>query len=572
MAATDISEPDVNSLSAHQVQLLLRTVRVHRAHLSSAHEDALRWARQQVRPAYLLDFDLLYSYTFRYEEEPESALELEYLVDQPDVTLIIGPGTHVEIERMTKTIRRTRPTFTRSSDLRRDEQNFGRLLALLEAPNLVPYDQFVPDDRVDGHTFELVKATLQRSRRRATEHANEADALNSAAVIHMRRCSAELSLEFFPYLLTGTAPLLRDHAMGLDEEQPLARDPSTAIYSDVLFRAMPDANQAVEHTSDMDLIGAQVQHRLRHSPAYMHPADYGEEPDWEDVITNERVGEGLRAQLRDLAKFVDDPIVYQAQQIYERAQRSATSVVQQHHVGSVDRFESPRKLFELITGITAALEAGASRSRRLGGLWDIVLELRESAGEGFITYDLHDRVGKAGKSPYFSVEVHYPSPERDQMLFVLRWPGSADAESLVEEFHRAFRRHRVSTIELAVGTSRGVYEFEVQLPTSVIEMSLAVEAAVADDRGSQVVPTEISWLRMNAHDFDLYADVTNPTRRDALIGVFISEPDSEHIAELYERTSARYLFSAWLREALQQLIDRAVTKQSLSSPNGFRST
>jgi hypothetical protein len=68
---------------------------------------------------------------------------------------------------------------------------------------------------------------------------------------------------------------------------------------------------------------------------------------------------------------------------------------------------------------------------------------------------------------------------------------------------------------------------------------------------------------MDAAPFDLYADVIASQPDDPLVGLFVQDVDIEHVADLYAQTSARYVFSAWLVQALHEII---VPERSAATP------
>lgn len=552
---TSTSDSNVNSLSARQVDLLLRTVRAHHAHLSTAHEDA----RRDRPPGYLIDFDLLYRYMFDYDSYPDWSQELEYLLARSDTTYLVGPGTRIEIDKLMRRLRHDSPDMRRPADPAVAEEGLARLDALMGLPNL---ESNSPPD-IDRPSFDLVKAALDRSRPRGTRGANRADALNWAAVMYLRQHADELGLAYFPYLLTGTIPLLNEAALDPRTSVAVSRNPADAIYSHVVRQVFPDASSALKHTIHMAFVLARAEHTLCTSEAYLTPKAFQREPDWERTISEDRVGEDLRAQLGQLAGFVHDPVVYEAQRVYDNAHLAATSLAQQRRPIARDTSEKPRKLFDLIAAITAALAASDHVTGGLKSLWDAVLQVRETKHAEFHTYELIDRDSTLPDSPYMTVEIHNKSD--DHHLMVMRWPTSLDPTRVVEIFSQSFARHALDHVDLIIGTPEREFYFDAAMPLTLAELTAGMEEVNADD-ASHCSP-EIAWIRLNSPAFDLYADVTPRPPRDARIGVFATEVDPLHVTDLYGGTSARYLFSTWITEALTHILTASsvpTTRVSLS--------
>lgn len=548
MATVVDPQANVDSLSARQVRLLLRTIADHKQHLDLAHDDAMRVARTGLRPAYLLDFDLLYMYMFEYDEHVNWAQEFQFLISSPDTQYIIGPGTQTELVRLRQ---RDRPGRVSASDIAR---RLPELARLLRAPNVVAYEDLLGSMEVDEDAYDVALATLDRWRRARKEEANQADALNWAAIVHLRRNLPRLAGIGFPYLLTGTEPLLREEVWDAALGAPISRGPAAAIYSQVLFDVFPDPTVAMRHTVDAAFRTAMVERDLRISPAYIDPDRHQDELDLESALEQGRIGDSLRAQLMSLREFVNDRVIYMAQRVYDNADLMAENVAQQQDPSRTGRpHESPRRLFDLIAGLDAAMaaeeETGAG-DRGLASLWSTVLKLQVNEHDDYIVYELQDRGGRAGKPAYFSLEVHALTDA--ERLFVMRWPGELDAANVLKAVASSFERHDERNVELVIGTSADVLTFDAEIPVFLDEIVEAVadahiESATSSDKG------EFRWARFNGQAFDLYADVATEMPHDPVVGVFAPSVHAAHVTDLYQKSSARYLFAAWLRAALSHI-------------------
>jgi hypothetical protein len=576
--------PEVVSLSAGQVSRLLHTLDHHRDMLRVGHEDARRLTHQQIRPGYLLDFELIFRYMFRAEPRPDLVQELQYLFDRPSTSFLIGPGTQFEIAQFLHSAGYVIQPNGTVDDLFphgvRDRGLYGldedtvkvgvyRLSRLLEMHNLHNFSDLMANPKVDEATFATAKAALDTRRRSSSSaNSNRSDALNLAAVVYLRRNAPQLDIDFHPYLLTDTRPVLDEANWGADILAPVSRRPSDAIYTEVLLDIFPDPAQAASHTVEMSYKAAALDHELRRTPAYLFPNDFVTEPEWEHAVANELISDQLRKQLRELAKFVTDRVITETQQIYDNAQLATASIVQQRGEVLRSHGESPRKLFDLIVEVSAALKADRGGAG-LADLWRTVLKLRTQVRSDRVTYSLLDNGNQESTREYLIVE-HYPAgvPSAEHELeteqFVLRWPSSLDAESVIDSFCRAFDRHGVKTVDLTIGTDDTVEHFGATVPISLTDVLNEIQrgkakGATASSRGKTKGTTapsfrQLRWVRMGSAEFDLYADVSPPDlTHEPVIGVFVSQMNREHLQELYTRTSARYLLPAWLRGALEDI-------------------
>jgi hypothetical protein len=549
---------------------MLQTLDLHRRLLQAGHEDARRLAKGEPRPGYLLDFELIFRYMFRADLRPDLVQEMQYLFDHHQTTFVIGPGTLFEI---TQFLHSAGFVIHASGDVEdmipsggRDRTAFGldedtvkhgvlRLSHLLDAPNIQHYSDLMPEPVVDEQAFATAKAVLDTRRQgRASINANRSDALNLAAVIHLRKYEEDLDTQFYPYLLTATKPLLYEGGWGGEVAAPVSRAPSDAIYTEVLLDVYKDPVEAASHTVEVAYNAAALERDLRRAPAYLAPQDFQREPEWERALEDGLISDELRAQIEQLASFVSDPVVIETQHIYDNVRLASVSMVQQRGAPFRNGTESPRKLFDLIVEISAALNAD-TKSTGLAGLWRAVLDLHITSDDESTTYALIDRGPHRRPTEYLAVEHYRKTAERpfsgDQ--FVLRWPSSLDAASVIDSFSRAFCRHKVTAVDLIVGTDQEIAQFEAELPIQLSDVVNAIsQEHGTDEEGG---PThQLRWVRMGSTDFDLYADVSPPgITHEPLVGVFVDTMRPEHLEDLYVRTSARFLLPAWLKSALDSL-------------------
>jgi hypothetical protein len=573
MEALRSPEPptEVISLSAGQVGSLLSAIDMHRSMLQVGHEDARRLALEGLRPAYLLDFELLSRYALRDHDRPDWVSELQYLLCREQTTLLIGPGTELEIDKFIYSIgflkdadgnlvdrfpegRRTRRVFGLEPEML--AAGLDRLSRLLKLPNVRRYDDLLEEPDVDQDVLDTVKAALD-VRRKDKEDANWADALNCAAVVYLRNHATEIDQEFHPYLLTATRPLLDEAALA--DSPPVSRQPSDAIYTEVLLDSFADPSEAAAHTVEMAFKASSLERELRMMPAYLRPADFEEDPELERAVENDCVGDDLRRQLAELASFVRDPVITEAQRIYDNTRLATVSAVQQLGVPSRPS-RSPQRLFDLIVEVSAALNAERGKAG-LGELWQTVLQLDEEPGveTGGKSFRLKER-GTAGSSrDYLAADwyVANGSNEREHDELVLRWPTSLAAEGVIEAFSQAFLNHDDQKVDLVVGMDRAIEHFTAELPINLQELVEAVRDDEGEDSNSRRTG-QLRWIRMGGIDFDLYADLSAAdVARAPVIGVFVHGVKAPHLEDLYFKTSARYLLPAWLRKALEALKERS---------------
>jgi hypothetical protein len=572
---------EVDSLSAGQVTRLLDSLELHREMLQVGHVDAMRLTQEGLRPGYLLDFELIFRHMFRAEERPDWAQELQYLFSHEETTFLIGPGTKLEIDKFIKSVgfplaadgtpEPRRPLLRRGRgrehglDDATIKLGIYRLAELLTRPNVTLWEDIEGPD-IDTEAFNTAKAALD-ARRGGHVSANLADAMNWAAVIYLRRKGKDMGLDYSPYLLTATKPLLNEKAWSSDVVGPVSRRPSDAIYIEVLLETFGDPSEAVDYTIRVAFDAATLERDLRLTPAYLNPAEHQEDPEFARAIEEDLVTDTLREQLARLTAFITDPVIARTQRIYDNASLATASVTQQRGEVLPVLTRSPRKLFDLIVEVNAALHAKGDRSA-LADLWDRALELKVELHEsGRATYELLDRAADRRPLQYLVLErypAEAPDPDVDTdekwedadqlqaVQFVLRWPSGLDAEDVLELFARSFARHNEDTVELTVGTDAGAEQFGANLPITVDELMRTIAEEPLLNKQDGVA--QLRWLRMRCGDFDLYADVSPPSiASEPVIGVFVERLNLEHLQDLYERSCARYVFPAWLARALQAI-------------------
>ena len=276
------------------------------------------------------------------------------------------------------------------------------------------------------------------------------------------------------------------------------------------------------------------------------------------MLEQGRIGAPLPEQLSVMRDFVNDEIIYEVQRVYDHADLMAENIAQQRDRSTTTHsHESPRRLFDLIASLNAAMTADAPDDKRsLASLWRTVLRLDVDERDHYTVYELRDKGGRAGKPPYFSIESHLG--EDSERLFVMRWSGGLDAASVLAAIGASFKRHEETRLELVVGTSTEVLAFDVELPVELEEIVHAVGDAdqVRGSHGNvsgEDDRTRFRWVRFNGKAFDIYADVAAELPHDPVVGVFAPALHAEHVTDLYQRSSARYLFGAWLNPALSHI-------------------
>jgi len=557
---------------------MLQTLELHRTMLQAGHEDASRFALQRCRPAYLLDFELIFRYSFQPLERPDWASELQYLFECRDTKFLIGPGTQLEIKRFMHAAEvmfgDDGATETPGPSAAPDYEIYGldgetvrvgifRLNDLMDLPNVLPYSDIVPNAEFDESALKEAEAALNSRRgQHSRVMSNHLDALNWVAITHMRERSEAAKAGIFPYLLTATKPLLEASSWTPNATPAISRQPIDAIYTEILFNAFPDPVSAANHTIYMAVQAASLEERLRQSPAYISPDDFAEELEWEQVMKERRVTDELRDQLNELAHFVSDSVVADTQRIYDNARLASVSAEQQRGMVLKALEESPRRLFDLIVEVNAVLNVGLDQAG-LSDLWTTVLDMATHEHEHRVTYELFEKDANPESTQYLAAERYFASkkrrgrrsrrgsPQARHEQFVLRWPTAMDAETVIASFSRAYARHDVETVDLVVGTTTTVEHFGATLPITLKDL---LDAVSGDEQTEQSGSHQLQWIRMGARVFDLYADIApGDLTRQPVVGVFVDSLNADHLQDLYALTSARYLLPAWFHRALDTI-------------------
>lgn len=523
--------------------------------------DARRLATEGLQPGYLIDFQLLYCYSFEALDRPDWVQELQFLFDHADTKFVVGPGTDLELKRFLSlngfTIRGDGSPEQISSPVvgrrrahpRLDDTTFAlgisRLSKTLARANVLAHTA-LEGLQIDEHVQKTVEEALARRRPGAIE-ANRSDALNWATVVHLQSTSGSGNmLGFYPYLLTATGHLLYG-AWGLaDPSDRISRRPTAAIYTLILLEQFPDPAIAVEHIDSITHQARELERGLKLTPAYLNPDDYQDERDWEPILENGLVAPAFRSKLQKLTHFITDPVVTETQRIYDNVALAQASVAREHDDLATMK-ESPRKLFDLIVEICAALNTGGGQGV-LADLWRSALHLEITQHYGHTIYEL---LSPGDKHPYWTVERYQDPDDPTLTEYVLRWPSALDATNVLATFCRAFDRHDVSGVSLITGSDSGIERFEAPLPTTRHDIAAALQTATKGRSRSNDEP-RLLWLRMGCVDFDLYADIVPPSlTEEPTIGVFVNELRPVHLEDLYIRTSGRYVLPAWLRRAFE---------------------
>lgn len=563
---------EIVSLSAGQVESLLKSFELHHERLQAAQEDVRNLLVHGVRPGYVLDFELIFKYAFRAEERPDWAGEVQYLLDRPQVKLFTGPGTDAEIQKFIHAIGyvpagegglidvdanagRERAAYGLEPET--IEAGMARLRDLLCHPCVKPLPNrpYEPDDEKAQAVARLALDVRRGSPERAG--ANWADASNWAGVLQLRRHDFAHDPGCYPYLLTATSHLLEERSWDTAANAQVSRRPWDAIYTEVLFDSFPEPSKAMAHTRRMVFEAASLANELQGSPAYLDPASFREDPALDRAIEANLVGDELRRQLDRIAEFVKEPVVEETQRIYDNVRRASAGAARRQGVApELLGGKSPRRLFDLIMEVSAALSAGAG-SAVLGDLWRTALDLEVDSTEGRRSFCLTESSSLTPPTCYLSGD-HYletAGSEEHTEQYVLRWPTALDGDDLIEAFSRAYLAREVDRIDLVVGSDGGVESFEASLPLAWGEVASAVRKALRErDPGAQM--GLLRWVRMGSSSLGLYADLcASDLTRAPLVGLFAPTLDPEQIEELYFRTSSRYLLPVWLRRALEEIQD-----------------
>lgn len=539
----------VESLSPQQLRTLLQTIRLQRGSIGAALDDTSREVENGQRAMYLVDYDLIYRFIFQFEAHPESHQELTYLFSAPRLSFLIGPGTREEIARQLQF--HERKQFTYSAPIA--EFGLRRLTEILTRPN---FSYFSANDMSDSETAAFRADTsvfmraLSAARPDKDPRTNRADAQNLAAITHLRRRAAQSHADFYPYLLTGTQALLDDTVVAsTSQASPLARQVREAIYSHVLTDLFPDPPEAKAHALRMNAALQRMDAEFSSLQGVHHAANRTE-TDWEEALTSRQLGRHLRDQLSRLGELISDPVVYETQRVYDNAQLSVASLIEERN--TLDAQHSPRRILDLVADLSVALDDEDSlRGNGLGSIWDSALQWKKCITTDSVIYRVTDK-GLRGqiRTPYLEVELQLmKSPS--ESFFVIRWANRRDPTALLQAISEAYLRHSIDEVELILGAHDQVHEWTAVVPFTFNEVR---EALAAEQLGTRLSrrgsPT---WLRFNHEAFDIFAVIIAHPRTDADIGVFVDDIRADHLVHFYRKTATRFVFRAWLEQALASI-------------------
>ncbi|HEX8094237.1 hypothetical protein [Jatrophihabitans sp.] len=546
-----------DTLSTRQVNVLLRAVDLHQGLIESSHHDARRELRYHKTPAYLVDFQLVWRYI--YDEsgiDIDRVLELDYLFGHGDIPILIGLGTHLEIR---SNLRRRTGIDTTSSDFRastslteylsalsnsrrqnadaflrrapRESRALERLHDLLRRPNVRRVEE-VAELRVDydQQTFDIAQRYLNATRPTLTDN-NLADAINLGQVVALRLSD----YPYYPFLLTDADLILDDGRFAGDvfdsaraHRIGISRTPLTAIYSRVASSVYGDPRDAITRTNWLALAAERCRFDLRECRGYLEEVVDASEDEWRSRVANEGLGGKLLEELGDILRFVEDPLITETQRLYDSLRMKAVNMGS--HRGASPSADSPRRVFDLILGISRSLEAGRRGATTFDEMWSSAIKVAVKRFKHFVLLSFVDAAG-----------AEYLYVERHESHFVLRWPTAVRSDRLLatlsDAFARSFAVSGDHDVIMQAGVQDDILEFATKFPVTVDEL---IDAC-------GVMP---SWVRFNSKPFDLYADILSQSGVTPLVGILTDSPDWRLIAELYTNTSARFIFQAWLNSAL----------------------
>ena len=580
------SPPALDSLPSDQITMLLRTIRLHRDLLDAAHQDAKRLASCGFGPCYLLDYQLLYR---RMYGAPESVVEMQHLLRQDDLTFIIGHGTMMEIcfhvhEMTNIDLRYTRypisdydrlstsfPLVTAASELNislelllkgtKHVKALENLRDVLERKNveyLWVIEKDLGESVVDQHAYEVALRLLKSFPGRERKlYSNIADALNFASVVGLRRVwTARPDATLFPYLLTETDPLLEEEEWADDPETQrwgftptVTRKTINAFYSYLtLSQCAPgflnssqlDREQAArlaDRAVELTLKAARIETQLKSSHGYADgPPSSIAESTWEDIAIGGRVSDSLAEQLKLLSTFIRDPVIAEAQRVYDNVRRTVANL--STPVGIPQAASSTRRLFDIILSLSRVLSEKTIPGESISFLWSSAVERKVVDAQRWqtLSYSRHDE--DVASPPYLEVEKH-------ENFSIVRWPTRVDLKTLLTLFSTSFERHNVDKGVLYVGLRDEVLIFEMSPPVTLEELYEVVPTKA--DTGERM---KVHWIRFDSEPMDLYADVLTEVNVDPIVGIIATKFEVDHVVELFKTTSSRFLFDSWLRAVL----------------------
>lgn len=553
-------------LSTRETSTLLRLLQSHQIHLEHAHADAKRLAHAGVRPAYLVDFQMIYWYMFETLDSPQDVMMLEYLFGLDEVDFILGPGTLIELDSFLRSSARfellpdvnvaevslldLRSIWFKIRDRFEEVQGAGsklvfawsRLRDLLSRRNFYQYAEnleHIENQRLlpDKDAATAVRGALQSIRGRRPLQ-NDADALNFASVVTLRKLASDGLVSYFPYLLTATPSLLNEEHWAFD---PLAKwglttsvtcVPDSALYTEVLLASYQgESGKAADHSGHLSHHASDLVHGLRQSDAYRDLATDELPPLDTSRIDELDISPASRQLLESVIHFFADPVVREAQRITENVDHSAANWARQE-LDAQDALRSPRKLLDLLKTVLRALDQSRA-GVKVADLWSTLIERVEYSSSESVVAIYCDTDGPR-TSEYLRVEHHHSA---DGPFLAVSWPCHVSLDDILAQFSKSFERHRIHQVELLLGTRDGqTLLFDAELPLNFEDLNEGLQDEAA-----------ATWLRLRGGPFDLYCDIYGPVRTDPVVGVVGSELDVSHMSEVYHATSARNLSSSWLQ-------------------------
>lgn len=555
------------TLGPEDVALLLRVLGTHARLLDPSQLDAKRVQSLGQDSCYLLDYQEVHAYIFERDDSEGAFGLMEELFSFDDLQFVIGPGTLIEIaEKISEITGIDMDLLQRDRQSRSDEEMmnkylpriqgflksyaneemqpprepFARLLALLRRPNVALHDEFVSslaDFSLDRDVLRTVGETLGGSRDRPMS--NFADALNYAWVTALQRIASSGRFPFFPFLLTHTPTLLKDERFAKDAlalkwgfEPRVLRTPLAALYSHVAAETV-QSPRVVGHLRDLAAKIAAAQRDLRDSPSYeVEDSSTGTSSIWVEFIDGSSISQEAREQFETLAEVVEDPVVSEAQAVLDRIRLSVNNRLSLQGGGPPEDDE-PRRLFDVIISIYEILQRHGALSEALRDGYSDLLQ------KDVLEHETLKRSCFSDKASRLLINIEYYSTDVET-YFSFTWPTSKRIAQLVEIANGCYARHAVDDIHVFVGTD----EDEI--------VKLVGTLPVSFDAIRGLSPRRPRWVRFESGTFDLYFDVYTSPRDHASVGVIISDPNREHIEELYAQTSSRFLFPSWLDRALAE--------------------
>ncbi|MGH8544842.1 MAG: hypothetical protein ACREX3_14690 [Gammaproteobacteria bacterium] len=519
-----------------------------------------------LRPAYLVDFQLVYRFIYLSEDNPEWLAELEYLFEQKDLLFIIGPGTLIEVTnhltmiqhsvRDTVGIGDKVPSLSSLRTLLRTvsaaiedviEQHPSELFAIerlhgfLRRDNVVHYADLPAHNlEPDAEAYRIASAAMKKYRPDPRKMApNLADALNFAATVTLRRAAGERDFDMFPYLLTATTSLLNERKWSHDPgekwgvQSPISRPPRSALISHAVMTSFSSLDDGVRHCEDMRLEASVVRRRLKALTAYGDQSTGFSDDEWEEAIDDSRLDEQSEEAISLVAGFFKDPVIGAAQRIVDDIDLVVANFRRQQEE-FLSAISTSRRLVSLVLRVARTLDdtrrrAGASVSQ----MWRLAIRAEQVEAVSFHGIEFFDR-----ESDESLLMAHCASSDGRSLTY--SWPTFIDLGFALQILNDAAQHHAMDKGAMYFGTPSGAWEAPVAFPISYDE----VLEEVGDDG-------PIQWIRVDTDSFTAYSDIVRQIGDHATLSLRISAIDVDYIAELYAATSGQFVFPSWARRILE---------------------